>query len=316
MIPRVHQRGKRTIGLLHYLYGPGTHEEHTDPHLVASFDGHAPDPGRDRQATLVQLQRLLDQPVVALSPDRRPPRHVWHLSVRNAPGDRVLSDDEWSDIAHRMVAAAGIDPGNGEPGCRWAAVRHATDHIHIVATLAREDGRKPRLHRDAARVQAAARLLETELGLRRLLPGDGTAAKRPTSAERHKAERQGRERTAREELRETVRRALAGTGSEQEFFDRLAAAGLLIRTRIAPPATSSATRSPSRTTGTSTVNPSSSPAPPSPPTCPSPASGSASHPPHRQKQREKHGRRAVPAFRQAEPPGHGTRPPQPRGKPS
>lgn len=36
MIPRVHARGTRTIGLLHYLYGPGTHEEHTDPHLVAA----------------------------------------------------------------------------------------------------------------------------------------------------------------------------------------------------------------------------------------------------------------------------------------
>src|SRR5690606_14609376 len=43
-----------------------------------------------------------------------------------------------------------------------------------------------------------------------------------------------RERTAREELRETVRRAVAGTASTEEFFDRLAAAGLLIRKRVAP----------------------------------------------------------------------------------
>jgi hypothetical protein len=32
MIPGVHKRGKRTVGLLYYLYGPGTHEEHVDPH--------------------------------------------------------------------------------------------------------------------------------------------------------------------------------------------------------------------------------------------------------------------------------------------
>lgn len=119
-------------------------------------------------------------------------------------------------------------------GCRWAAVRHADDHIHIVATLVREDGYKPDLDHDANRVQAQARALEAEFGLLRLNKGDGTAAKRPTSAERHKAKRRGRERTAREELREAVRRAVSGARSDEEFFDRLAAAGLLIRKRAAP----------------------------------------------------------------------------------
>ncbi|MFH8751862.1 relaxase/mobilization nuclease domain-containing protein [Streptomyces rimosus] len=234
MIPRVQKRGQRTIGLLYYLYGPGKFEEHTDPHLVASWDHNAPDPGRDTAATLKQLQQLLDQPVENIDQAKRPHKHVWHLSVRNGAEDRVLTDEEWSDVARRMVAAAGIDDPEQGAGCRWAAVRHADDHIHIVATLVREDGYKPDLDHDAARVQAQARALEAALGLRRLHKGDGTAAKRPTSAERHKAERQGRERTAREELRETVRQAVAGAQSEGEFFDRLAAAGLLIRKRAAP----------------------------------------------------------------------------------
>ncbi|MFE2146579.1 relaxase/mobilization nuclease domain-containing protein [Streptomyces sp. NPDC059456] len=234
MIPRIHKRGKRTIGLLAYLYGPGTHEEHTDPHLVASWDDNAPDPGREAQATLKQLQRLLDQPVQNAEEDSRPTQHVWHLSVRNAPTDRTLSDEEWADVARRMVAAAGIDDLDQGAGCRWAAVRHADDHIHIIATLVREDGYKPDLDHDAQRVQDEARLLEAELGLRRLNPGDRTAAQRPTSAERHKAEREHRERTPREELRETVRRAVAGARSDSEFFDRLAASGLLVRTRVAP----------------------------------------------------------------------------------
>jgi hypothetical protein len=234
MIPRIHKRGKRTLGLLYYLYEPGKYEEHIDPHLVASWDHNAPDPGRDESATLKQLQQLLDQPLENIDEAERPKKHVWHLSVRNAAEDRILTDEEWGDIARRMVAAAGIDDPDQGAGCRWAAVRHADDHIHIVATLVREDGYKPDLDHDAARVQAQARILEVELGLRRLNKGDGTAAKRPTSAERHKAERQGRERTAREELRETVRRAVAGATSEEEFFDRLAAAGLLIRKRAAP----------------------------------------------------------------------------------
>ncbi|MEU3934518.1 relaxase/mobilization nuclease domain-containing protein [Streptomyces sp. NPDC029044] len=234
MIPRVHKRGSNTFGLLNYLYGKGTHEEHVDPHLVAAWDSFAPDPGRDPQATKRQLQQLLDQPVQALAESRRPAKHVWHLSVRAAPDDPVLSDEQWGEIARRMVAATGIAPAADEAGCRWAAVRHADDHIHIIATLVREDGRRPRLNNDAKRSQAEARLIEAEYGLKQLSTGDGTAARRPTSAERHKAQRQGRERTAREELRESVRRAVAGARSEEEFFDRLATAGLLIRKREAP----------------------------------------------------------------------------------
>ncbi|MFF0793885.1 relaxase/mobilization nuclease domain-containing protein [Streptomyces spiralis] len=233
MIPRIHQQGSNTLGLLHYLYGKGTHEEHIDPHLVASFDGMASDPGRDPSVTKKDLQHLLDHPLSLLDAGQRPDKHVWHCSVRAAPDDPILSDEQWGDIARRMVAATGIDPGDGA-GCRWAAVRHADDHIHIIATLIREDGRRPNHHRSGKRAQAECRLIEKELGLHQVAPGDGTAAKRATSAERHKAERTGRERPAREELRETVRRAVAGATSEEEFFDRLVAAGLLIRKRIAP----------------------------------------------------------------------------------
>ncbi|MFJ3905749.1 mobilization protein [Streptomyces sp. NPDC090025] len=234
MIPSINPAGDRTIGLLAYLYGPGKHEEHVDPHLVASFDGMAPDPGRDPNATLKALQQLLDQPVQALPEHARPTKHVWHTSVRTAPGDRTLSDEEWAEVARRIVAATGIDPGEGQPGCRWAAVRHADDHIHIVATLVCEDGTRPDDFRSGKRAQAEDRIIEQELGLHQVAPGDGTAAQRPTSAERHKAGRHGRERTAREELRETVRRAAAGAVTDDEFFSRLTAAGLLVKKRVAP----------------------------------------------------------------------------------
>ncbi|MGP3922499.1 mobilization protein [Streptomyces sp. 8N616] len=233
MIPRIHKQGSNTLGLLHYLYGKGTHEEHVDPHLVASFDTMAPDPGRDPSVTKKDLQHLLDQPLSLLGRDQRPDKHVWHCSVRAAPADPILSDEQWGEIARRMVAATGIDPGDGA-GCRWAVVRHADDHIHIIATLVREDGRRPDHHRSGKRAQAEARVIEADYDLHRVTPGDGTAAKRPTSAERHKAEHQGRDRTAREELRETVRQAVAGAATETEFLARLQAAGLLVRQRVAP----------------------------------------------------------------------------------
>ncbi|MFJ6100589.1 relaxase/mobilization nuclease domain-containing protein [Streptomyces sp. NPDC092359] len=233
MIPSIHNQGRNTARLLAYLYGPGRREEHTDPHLVASFDGLAPDPGRDPNVTLADLAQLLDEPLYLLAEDTRPDHHVWHASVRAAPGDRTLTDAEWADIARRVIAATGIDPGDGA-GCRWAAVRHADDHIHLIATLVREDGRRPDHHRSAKRAQTECRKVEVDYGLHRVAAGDGTAAKRPTSAEGHKADRRGQQRTSREELREAVRRSVAGAASEEEFFDRLAAAGLLIRRRIAP----------------------------------------------------------------------------------
>lgn len=234
MVPDI-STGSRTYGLLNYLYGPGRRDEHTDPHLVASWlPGLAPDPGRDPAATLKQLTDRLDLPVLALPKNRRPAQHVWHCPVRTAPGDRHLTDAEWAEVARRIVHATGIAEDGDDKACRWVAVRHADDHIHIVATLVREDGRRPRRHEDGIRAQAECRKIEAEFGLQILNPGDRTAAQRPTSAERSKAERAGRTETPRETLRESVRQALAGATDEDEFFRRLGEAGLRIDKRIAP----------------------------------------------------------------------------------
>ncbi|MFC9643502.1 relaxase/mobilization nuclease domain-containing protein [Streptomyces mirabilis] len=234
MVPDV-STGSRTYGLLNYLFGPGRRDEHTDPHLVTSWmPGLAPDPGRDLAATLKQLTDRLDLPVLALPKNRRPARHVWHCPVRTAPGDRQLTDAEWAEVARRIVHATGIAEAGDDKACRWIAVRHADDHIHLVATLVREDGRRPRRHEDGIRAQAECRKIEAEFGLQILNSGDRTAAQRPTSAERSKAERSGRPETPRETLRESVRHSLAGAASEEEFFHRLTEAGLRVEKRIAP----------------------------------------------------------------------------------
>lgn len=234
MVPDI-STGGRTYGLLAYLYGPGRRDEHTDPHLVTSWVPElAPDPGRDRAATLKQLADALDLPVLAVPEGRRPARHVWHCPVRTAPGDRYLTDDEWAQAARRIVHATGIAEYGDDKACRWVAVRHADDHIHIVATLKREDGRSPRRHQDGIRAQAECRKIEKEWGLQLLNEGDRTAAQRPTSAERAKAERTGRPEPARETLREHVRQALAGAADEVEFFHRLVEAGLRLEVRRAP----------------------------------------------------------------------------------
>ncbi|MFI7345887.1 relaxase/mobilization nuclease domain-containing protein [Streptomyces sp. NPDC049936] len=234
MVPDI-GRGSRTHGLLVYLYGPGRREEHTDAHLVGSWDGFALDPGLDPdpKVTLARLTAALDLRVKQAG-DRAPAKHVWHCSVRTAPGDRRLDDEEWNAVAQRIVHATGIAPAGDPDGCRWIAVRHAEDHVHIVATLVRGDLRNPRLNYDFNKAQAECRRIEKEMGLRRLNAGDGTAAKNPSSAEKFKAERTGRPETSRETLREAVRRAVAGADSEDEFFTRLREAGVRVKLRHAP----------------------------------------------------------------------------------
>ncbi|RBL84990.1 mobilization protein, partial [Streptomyces cavourensis] len=199
MIAAIKPAGTNTRGLLAYLYGPGRHDEHLDPHIVAGFVMLGmPDPGRTPDATLTQLAHHLDEPVHLRNSEfgKKITDHVWHCPVRAAPEDRHLSDTEWADIAQRIVEASGIAPPGDDLGCRWIAVRHADDHIHILATTVREDGRRPKLHGSGIRVGDACRQIETDYGLRQLKKGDRTAGKRPTQAEMHKAQRLGWEQTS------------------------------------------------------------------------------------------------------------------------
>nr|WP_308042244.1 mobilization protein [Streptomyces sp. 8L] len=233
--------GDRSRGLLSYLFGPGRRNEHTDPHIVAAFAMPGiNDPGRvpldQHHNTLSELADYLDQPVKLREQrlGKKVPQHVWHCPVRTAPGDRYLTDDEWGEVARRIVHATGIAEHGDDTACRWIAVRHADDHIHIMATSVREDGRRPRNKRDGQRAQAECRRIEAELGLRRLKSGDGTAPKTPTGAEVAEAERQGRHQTARQWLREHAYAAAAAATDEDEYFAVLTALGVNVRHRIGP----------------------------------------------------------------------------------
>ncbi|MFF7473576.1 relaxase/mobilization nuclease domain-containing protein [Streptomyces sp. NPDC008092] len=224
----------RTIG---YLFGKGRANEHIDPHLVASWNDFAPDPGRsphrDPKKVENQLAAQLDQPVQMLG-DKAPRHTVWHCPVRAAPEDPILTDSQWADIARRIVGAVGIAPEGDEEACRWVAVRHADDHIHIAATLVRQDGRRPRRDHDQRAVQRECRRIEVDYGLRQLKPGDGTAAKRPTSKEHFKAKRLGQDTASRDVLRQRVRRAVAAAADEAEFFALLEATGVAVRLKLGP----------------------------------------------------------------------------------
>ncbi|RBM05333.1 mobilization protein [Streptomyces sp. PT12] len=211
-----------------YLFGPGRHNEHTDPHLVASWNDYAPDPGRHPQRhTIGQLAARLDIPIKALPKHLRPEVKYLHIPVRAAPGDRHLTDDEWAHIARRILHTARLAPEGDDQACRWIAVRHAEDHIHLLATLVRQDGRTPDVPRKYIQVmRREVDRIEADLGLRRLNPGDGTAAKRPGHREHFKAHRTGRMADSAR-LRTTVRRALAASATIEELVTHLANHGVL-----------------------------------------------------------------------------------------
>ena len=230
--------GKVTHGadarrLLYYLYGPGKANEHTDPHLVAGFGDPAelePErrPGRSRD--LRRLAGLFAQPMAALNGDNYA-KPVWHCSIRAAPEDRLLSDAEWAQVAATVMDRTGLAPAGDDRAVRWVAVRHAPDHIHLVATLARQDRIRPKVWNDFFRVREACQQADRQFGLRATAPADRTAARRATRAEVEQASRRGWEEPPRVTLRREVCTAAAGASTEDESFARLAQAGVLIRRR-------------------------------------------------------------------------------------
>ena len=238
-------RGEHVAPLIWYLFGPGRREEHTDPHLVAGWRHPAelepplrPDGKRDFR----RLTGLLKQPQALLG-DHGYARPVWHCALRAAPEDRMLSDEEWAQIAADVMDRTGLCPyGQEDEAVRWVAVRHGDDHIHLVAMLARQDGGTPSLSFERVRVRAACLAAEHHYKLRSTAPADRTAARRPSRAESEKAARRGLGEAPRITLRRHVTTAAAGAGSEAEFFARLDRARVLVRQRFS-------TRTPGQVTG-------------------------------------------------------------------
>jgi hypothetical protein len=266
VIPAVHPRGANVGGLLRYLFGPGKREEHVRPRVVAAWDGAEPLAALQPPQLaggwhdVRGLTELLEQPVRA---GFHPPvKTVWHASIRAHPTDRTLTDAQWGHIAGEVIAAAGLAPHGDVDAVRWLAVRHNDDHVHVVATLVRQDRRAVWPWQDKRKAQAACRDLEERYGLYRVAP-PGTGSRRwPSPAELNKAARlhaaassgarpgrqasragrAGRRAAPREVLRRRVREVAAIATDERDFFARLAHAGVRIKLRRS-------TRDPQQVTG-------------------------------------------------------------------
>lgn len=244
MITKV-THGWRPGGLVAYLMGPGTAEEHVRPRVIASWDGldagWQPDigPGGALDFQLGRLIGALQVPAtragLPVSGQAPPGRgYVWHCSARLSATDRTLSDEEWAGVARRLLGGAAIAPADDSGGPRWIAVRHADDHIHIAVVLVREDtGRRFWPHHDYRGLRRTAQELEAELGLTPTAPADRTAARRPQRAELEIAARQGAE-PARTELARVVREVAVAAVDPNGFVELLRRRGYLVELRRLP----------------------------------------------------------------------------------
>jgi hypothetical protein len=244
VIGRVVSRPKRPYRLLKYLFGPGRDNEHVNPRLVAVWAGHPghlepPGEGTEGRQTW-RLAQILEMPV-AWARGKVPDELVWHCVVSAAPGDPRFGDGAWQPIIAEMMHRTGLSQyGEEDKGCRWVAVHHGGNHVHVVAVLARMDGRPPGLFGDYDQVQKAMAWAERTYGLTPVARAGprGTAARRPTRAEAEKAVREhakagqpGAPVTARARLRGLVAEAAAAARSEEEFLAGLAARGVTARPR-------------------------------------------------------------------------------------
>ncbi len=250
MIGKVCRRGTDVRRLLGYLFlegqagDRGLASDHRDAHVVAGYQdtGSLQPPRRpDGRFDVRRLAGLLNAPVLAgnVGKDARP---VYHLAISAAKTDRLLSDAEWADVAAEYLYRIGLAPRGDDEAVRWVAVRHAPNHIHVVATLVRQDGRPVFPRQDFLRSREASRAVEDRYGLTTTAPVGGTSTPETTRGEwrrhRQNSDRrhtQGRPAPAgpdRQVLRARVRDAVAGSRSWEEFTGRLSDDGVLVRPRF------------------------------------------------------------------------------------
>src|ERR1019366_2762583 len=94
-------RGSSGRALIRYLFGPGRANEHTSQRVIAS--GLAIGIEEGRKLTAAEIAGLGAAIDAANDAYRADPAggHIWHLSLSLPQGDRLITDDEWSDMAQR-----------------------------------------------------------------------------------------------------------------------------------------------------------------------------------------------------------------------
>lgn len=249
MIAKI-SRGWRAEGLIRYLMGPGRFNEHTGQRVVATWDGapetHQPAQAADGSFDVRALVNDLSAPAVGAGVGlrepvveqgkRMPQGPVWHCSLRNSPEDPVLSDEQWARVVEDLMDRTGIAKRGDPDGCRWVAIRHDDDHVHVAAVLVRqESGKRVYPYRDFVRARETCQAAEAELGLAATAGADRSSVTGPSQAEQEKAARRELDESSREWLRRTARVAAVQARDPEAFVAALGELGVLVRPRYGPP---------------------------------------------------------------------------------
>ena len=122
--------------------------------------------------------------------ERKTKDPVWHVSLRNAPGDRHLSDAEWAEAGQLFAERMGYAD---HP---WVMVRHGDDHVHIVASRVDERGKLWSHSKDFYKAQSARAELEKRYGLTQVPKTKSPGRKRMPQREVNEQQRRREEALA------------------------------------------------------------------------------------------------------------------------
>jgi hypothetical protein len=236
VIPNITQ-GDRMAGLMIYLAGPGRANEHEEPHLVAgdsALMAWHDDNELNRDAAL-DIANALDR-AHQFYKTEVDGGHVFHCSLSLSAEEGQLTDAQWGAIANDFMKEMDFTEDGGKAPARWVAVRHGlskngNDHIHIVASMVRDDGTKWNGWKSKYKSQQAARALEKKYGLTQL--GAVRAERGFTPAEQAKAIRHGLPEVERHSLARKIRTCATASTDEAEFVRRARQEGMLVRPRYA-----------------------------------------------------------------------------------
>lgn len=260
MIPNI-VTGGDTGGLMRYLVGPGRANEHENPHVIAGSRDIVRKWGDWETISVSQASEIatrLDAYMheTGTFPTGKARRfnpatgavewngeieanHVWHCSLSLSPEEAALGDEVWGRIASDFMSEMGFSGTDGKAPCRWVAIHHGSaknggDHIHIAATIVREDGTKWTPWYDQRRAQKACNVLEHRYGLLVVESREHARGSRcDSAAAQNAAKRTGTSRTDRAVLEERLRAAATAAASEADFVRRARRLGVRLHPRFA-----------------------------------------------------------------------------------
>jgi len=248
----VPKSGGRVRGLVEYLFGPGRSDEHTDPHVIAAYDPILVGDRGDTPLGRKMLAAELDFTRAQLRPEVKE-KFVWHGVISVDTDDGHLSAEQWDDIATTITDHLGFNT-DSETSVRWIAVHHGdsaggNDHVHLVANLINDDGRKHKFIRPPGVMMGEVRKgLELKHGLKLVGHDQGNGLGPYSQAESRRAEEQ-RQDTAAEKavpaqsvkaaepetvrLERRVRAAASAATDESDFLHHLQEQEVAVRPRFA-----------------------------------------------------------------------------------